>query len=399
MAFSFYIAKRYLFTKSSSNAINIISKIAAIGVVFAAALLLIVLSGFAGLKTFSLSYASVIDPDFKILPATGKQLHLSPTEIEQLQKHTNIVSYSKLIEEKVFLKFKEQTALATIKGVDSHYTETVNVTNTLFSGQWLAQNSNQTVTGALLAEKLNLGVFDYAANLEIYVPKPGKGSLNRNAFYTLTAQNVGLFDVNDVLNQELLFTSLAASKELLHYPENTFSAIVLKTEGLTDEDLFRTTLHQIFKQPIKIKNRLELNDALHKMLNTENIAVYLIFTLILIIALFNVIGAIIMMIIDKKDNLKTLFNLGTTISDIKKIFFLQGALLTFIGGCVGVLLGCLLVGSQLVFEYITIPGTAIPYPVELSFGNIVLVLLTIFILGLLASKIASYRISKTLLTR
>ena len=156
-------------------------------------------------------------------------------------------------------------------------------------------------------------------------------------------------------------------------------------------------MNTIFENKIVIKNKLELNDAIHKMLNTENIAVYLIFTLILIIALFNVIGAIIMMIIDKKRDLITLSNLGTPISDIKQIFFLQGALLTFIGGSIGAVLGVLLVGSQVIFEYIKIPGTDMPYPVELTAMNVLIVLVTIFSLGLIASKVASYRISKKML--
>jgi lipoprotein-releasing system permease protein len=397
MNVSLYIAKRYLFTKSSNNAINIISKIAAVGVIFGSLLLLVVLAGFSGLKAFSISYTSVVDPDFKVFPESGKRMLVNEQQLQQLTDSDNIISYSKVVEEKVFLEFKSKNELAVLKGVDENYQNTVIIDTTVVAGKWFEPKTNQTVAGFLLADKLNLGVFDYASNLNLYVPKPGKGQLNEKAFDKISGQNVGLFDVNEEVNQKYIYTSLEATQELLNYPKNSISYIELKTIEDVDEELFREELVTIFDNNILVKNRIQLNDALHKMLNTENIVVYLIFTLILIIALFNVIGSIIMMIIDKKHDLKTLYNLGTPIREIKKIFFYQGALLTFLGGICGVVLGILLVGSQYVFNYIKIPGTNIPYPVELTVSNIVIVLVTIFSLGLLASKIASYRISKTLI--
>ena len=397
MNVSLYIAKRYLFTKSSNNAINIISKIAAVGVIFGSLLLLVVLSGFSGLRAFSISYTSVVDPDFRVLPASGKRLAIEEQQLQQLTNNSKIVNYSKVVEEKVFLEFKSKNELAVLKGVDEKYQNTVMIDTTLVAGKWFDPKSNQTVAGFVLADKLNLGVFDYTSNLNLYVPKPGKGQLNEKAFDMISGQNVGLFDVNEEVNQKYIYTSLEASQELLNYLPNAISYIELKTIEGVDEELLRQELSAIFGNNILIKNRIQLNDALHKMLNTENIVVYLIFTLILIIALFNVIGSIIMMIIDKKHDLKTLYNLGTPVREIKKIFFYQGALLTFLGGISGVILGIVLIGSQYLFSYIKIPGTSIPYPVELTLTNIIIVLITIFSLGLLASKIASYRISKKLI--
>lgn len=367
------------------------------GVIFGSLLLLVVLSGFSGLKTYTLSYSSIVDPDFKIGPLAGKRLVITPLQLKKLSNNSSVISYSRVIEEKVLLQFKGKTELATFKGVDEKYTQTIPIDSTLFAGKWLEPKTNQTVSGLFLADKLSLGVFDYSDNLKLLVPKPGKGQLNTNDYNSIFGQNVGLFDVNEIYNTQYLFTSLEASQELLNYNSNTITALELKTVPEVNEDELRAELNTIFDNVI-VKNKMELNDAVHKMLNTENIAVYLIFTLILIIALFNVIGSIIMMIIDKKRDLKTLSNLGTPIKEIKQIFFLQGALLTFIGGSIGVLLGILLVGSQLLFEFITIPGTTIPYPVELNVMNVLMVLATIFSLGLIASKIASYRISKKMIS-
>jgi len=397
LKFSLYIAKRYLFTKSTNNAINIISRIASLGVIFGSMLLLIVLSGFAGLKAFTLSYSSVVDPDFKISPASGKRIVLTQEHLSKLNDNTNIVSYTKVIQEKVLLEFNGKTELATFKGVDEQYQRTIAIDSTISLGQWFEPKTTQSVVGEELAFKLGLSVFDYSSNLKLIVPKTGKGQITKETFKTVLGYNVGLFNINDIYNKQFLFISLETAQGLLGYDANTITDIELKTVDGVDEDAFRKELNTIFENNIIIKNRLELNDAIHKMLNTENIAVYLIFTLILIIALFNVIGSITMMIIEKKKDLLTLSNLGTSNSEIKQIFFLQGALLTFIGGSIGVVLGVLLVGSQVVFEYIKIPGTEMPYPVELTLMNVLIVLVTIFSLGLIASKIASFRISKKIL--
>ena len=162
------------------------------------------------------------------------------------------------------------------------------------------------------------------------------------------------------------------------------------------EENVRTKIKKIFPEEIIIKNRIQQNDALYKMLNTENIAVYLIFTLVLIIALFNVIGSIIMMVLDKRKNIKTLYNLGASLPEIRRIFFLQGTLMTVLGGLFGIFLGVLAVLAQLKFEFVAITST-LPYPVKLKLINVVVVFVTISVLGVIASKIASNRVREKLL--
>jgi lipoprotein-releasing system permease protein len=148
---------------------------------------------------------------------------------------------------------------------------------------------------------------------------------------------------------------------------------------------------------VLILTRQEQNGTLHRMLNTENLATYLIFTLVLIIALFNVVGAIIMMILDKQQNSKTLFSLGTTIKELRKIYFVQGLLVTSLGGFIGVLIGSLLIASQLTFSWLKITPS-LAYPVEYNIMNVFVVLATIVVLGFVSSKIASSRITKKLIT-
>jgi len=180
------------------------------------------------------------------------------------------------------------------------------------------------------------------------------------------------------------------------YKPNQISGIELNLKENADENAVKGKLQTIFKNKITLKNRAQLNESLYKMLNTENIAVYLIFTLVIIVALFNLIGALIMMILDKKGNLKTLFNLGTPIHHLRKIFLLQGTLLSVFGGVIGLVLGIILVVLQQQYELIMITPT-LAYPVVFTLENVLIVMGTIVSLGFVASLIASSRVSKKLL--
>jgi lipoprotein-releasing system permease protein len=174
------------------------------------------------------------------------------------------------------------------------------------------------------------------------------------------------------------------------------SGLEIKIQKGANEKAIIEQLQTIFNNTITVKNRAQLNESLYKMLNTENIAVYLIFTLVIVVALFNLIGALIMMILDKKGNLKTLFNLGVEIKDLRKIFLLQGTLLSVFGGVIGLLLGIVIVVLQQQFELIMITPT-MAYPIVFSLENVLIVLGTIILLGFIASFIASSRVSKKLL--
>lgn len=201
------------------------------------------------------------------------------------------------------------------------------------------------------------------------------------------------------MDAKYVFADLGLSQQVLGYSPNQISGIEIKTQPNSDEKAVTAQLETIFsgaKEKITVKTRAELNETLHKMLNTENIAIYLIFTLVIIIALFNLIGALIMMILDKKSNLKTLYNLGTEITHLRKIFLLQGTLLSVLGGVIGLVFGIIVVVIQQQLQLIMITET-LAYPVVFSVQNILIVLATITLLGFIASWIASSRVTKKLL--
>ena len=360
--------------------------------------LFIVLSVFSGLKDFSLSFSNDFDPDLKIYNSTGKFFQTTPEQLLEVSKINAVVAASRIIEERVLFLFDGKEQVTYIKGVDSLFSKVNPVQKNIYQGEWFEPNSNQVVIGYGISQKLSLGLFDFNHPFEVFVPKAGKGLIENpeSAFNKCKLAPVGIYAISEDLDSKFVFADLILTQSLLEFQPNQISAIEIKLQPNTDETAVITQIQTIFKNKVIVKNRAQLNDSLYKMLNTENIAVYLIFTLVIIIALFNLIGALIMMILDKKNNLKTLYNLGTEVKDLRKIFFLQGTLLSLFGGVFGLILGIAIVLIQQQFQIIMITPT-LAYPVIFSLQNVLIVLATIISLGILASWIASSRVTKKLL--
>ncbi|NVK52243.1 MAG: ABC transporter permease [Flavobacteriaceae bacterium] len=401
MNFPLYIAKRYLFAKSGNNTINIITIIASIGVVVGSLALFIILSGFSGFVTFTNSMLSYSDPDIKITAAKGKSFIVTDSIETILKKKTDISAYAKVIEERAFLQYKQKDHIAYIKGVSDNYLSITRIDSTLNVGTWLDYDFvNTGVVGFGIADKLSLGILNFGEPLQVRVPKPGKGLIfsESSAFNTANIQVVGVYTGLEEFANKYVFVNLPLAQQLLNYKNNQVTSIELRLKENVAAPSFAKSLQEQLGNGLQVQTKTQFNAITFKVLNTERLVSYLIFTLIIIIALFNVIGAIIMMIIDKKQNLRTLFNLGVTIKEIKKIFVLQGFLLTLCGLAIGLIIGVVLVFLQKQFAFFMITQT-IPYPVEFRILNVLSVVLTISILGFLAAKIASSRISVTFIEK
>jgi lipoprotein-releasing system permease protein len=368
------------------------------GIIVGAMALFVVLSVFSGLKVFSLSFSNDIDPDLKATSTLGKSFLISPAQETEIKNIEGIASYSKIIEERVLFTFDGKQEVTYLKGVDADYNKVSTIKKTLYNGEWLKTNTYEVVVGYGIANTFSMGLLDYNNSLEVLVPKPGKGAIENpeDAFNEIAVIPVGIYAISEDLDSKYVFADLGLAQELLEYKPNQISGLEIKMVKDADEKAIISKLQTIFKNKITVKNRAQLNESLYKMLNTENLAVYLIFTLVIVIALFNLIGALIMMILDKKANLKTLLNLGTEIKDLRKIFLLQGTLLSAFGGIIGLVLGIAIVLLQQHFELIMITPT-LAYPVVFSIENVLIVLATIITLGFIASLIASSRVSTKLL--
>ncbi len=397
MNFPLYIAKRYIFSKSKNNAINIITRIASGGIIVGTMALFVVLSVFSGLREFSLSFSNDFDPDLKVNPISGKSFTISPEQETQIKNINGIASFSKIIEERVLFSFNGKQQVSCLKGVDQNFSKVNKASAKLFNGQWLKPNTYQCVVGYGISEKLSLGLFDFNNPFEVYAPRPGKGNLSINpeeAFKSSDLIPVGIYAISEELDSKYVFADLSLVQELLEYKPSQISGIELRTKPNSNQAEIISQIQKTLNNKVEVKTRAELNATLYKMLNTENIAIYLIFTLVIIMILFAFSGAIIMMVLDKRDNLKTLYYLGTEPKKLKNIFLFQGTLLCAIGGIIGLLLGSIVVLLQLKFQLIMITQS-LAYPVVFSLKNIGIVFGTIMFLGFLASLIASSRASKS----
>jgi lipoprotein-releasing system permease protein len=386
----FKIAWRYFFSKSGQTVINRINSIALLVIVVATAALMIVLSAFSGLKDFGLSFSNVFDPDFRAVPSHGKTITIDSNQIKQLEKVVGIKAFSPILEEKVFLSFKEKTQVAYLKGVGADYLKVIPADSLVAIGEWLLPESNVIVAGYGIGAGMDLGVYDYGSFLNISIPRKNlKSSLKQNPFYTEQVITIGLYQISEDIDQKYVFSTLDFARNLLQYPQNVFSAIEIKASMEGSSKDLKNTIQEIMGNSVEIKDRAQLNTALYKMLNTEHLAIYLIFTLVLIIALFNVVGALVMMILDKKPQINILKAMGITQKHLRQSFFLLGMLIICVGGGIGLLMSSFLILIQQWIPLIYVPGTRLPYPVKWELENLLLVMATLLILGSVASAWAS----------
>ena len=384
------IAWRYFFSKSGQTVINRINSIALLVVIVATSALMIVLSAFSGLKDFGLSFSNIFDPDFRIIPKLGKTISLDSSKIHRLEKVDGIKAFSPILEEKVFLSFKEKNQVAHLKGVGLDYLNVIPADSLVSVGEWLVPESNAIVAGYGIGADMNLGVYDYGSFLNISIPRKNlNNSLRQNPFYTQQAVTIGLYQISEDIDQKYIFSTLDFARDLLQYPQNVFSSIEIKASPEANSKDLKKKIQKIMGDSVQIKDRTQINTALYKMLNTEHLAIYLIFTLVLIVALFNVVGALVMMILDKKPQMNILKAMGVTQHQLGQTFFLLGMMIVLFGGIIGLVLSSFVILIQQWDPYINIPGTSLAYPVKWEFKNILIVMGTLLLLGSLASAWAS----------
>jgi len=393
---SYYIARRYLVSRSSNNAINFMSLLAGVGVFVSAASLFVVLAGFNGLKDFSLGFISYTSPDLKVSANSGKSFFLSEKKFVEISGLSLFSGVSKSVEERVLISTNKNNQVVRLKGVDGLFPSSI-VDSILVEGHWVNQEESVIVAGWGVANSLGLEVLDNINAPVLYAPRPGSGQVLSvdDAFASSAFITSGVFEINEESNNNLVYTSLSAAQELLGYAPSQISSLNFYLHSSVNEVLAVEEIKAVLGNSFLVKNRLAQNDTLYKMLNTEQAAVYLIFTLVVVIALFNVVGALIMMILEKRKDLAVLFSLGLVKKEIGQVFFYQGVLISIFGSLFGVFVGfCLVVLQQNFSLFMITPSLA--YPVSVSAMTFVVVLLTVVVLGSLASKLASLQTLKSL---
>ena len=396
MKFSIRIALRYLISRNSLTVVNRVNLFAIIVLIVSSSSLFIVLSGFDGLKDFGMTFYNQFEPDYKIIPKKGKVFRVDDSLFQKIKNTDGVIHASLVVEDKVFFSFENKNQAGYIRGVDHSYNKINTIDSLIVIGDWINFESNSIVLGYKLSSNLGSGVYDYSSFIEVSAPKKKKLNLLENPFKTKSTFVSGIFQISEEIDEKYAFSSLAFAKEILGLNEVEFSYIAVIADGeFLKEDLI-SNIQDKFNGNIKVLSRLEQNPALYKMLNTENIAVYTIFSLVIIIALFNLIGSLIMMSFDKAKQLKLFYSLGESPKNIQNIFLFLGLIISIIGSIMGVVIGTILIIAQDLYPFVFVPGTSLAYPVSLSLKNILIVSSTVFTLGSFASIWATRGIHKTL---
>lgn len=395
----YFIAKRYLLAKHSRHAVGLLSRIAIGAVAVATFSLFLVLSGFTGLKDYALAFTNIFDSDLIISPVSGKSFIYDDAGQKALQGLTGIQAVGRVVEDKVFLRYKNQARVATLRGIDSAYTGVTPVDTLVYTGNWFSPERPEVVLGYSVAADLALAARDFSNLIQISAPIPGSNIMAATSpdqvFRSEQVVASGIYEVNDQVNDRFVFCSIETARYLFGWERNQVSSLVIKTAS-NDLEVLKAQISSVFDDKVRVKTRVEQNAALYRMLNSENLFTYLFISLIAAIAVFNLTGTLIMLVLEKKNNLRTLFTLGQPLADIKRTFFASGLMMCGAGLALGLILGVIVVLGQSTFGWVLITET-LPYPVTLTWGNFFLVAGTILGLGMLASLLGAQRVTRRLL--
>lgn len=394
---AFYIARRYLFAKKSTNAINIISAISVLGVFVGSAALIIILTVFNGFEEVVLKMFNTITPQIIISPAKGKTFNPNTAYLKALQGDKAIFSYTEVLSENVLVRYNNKQSPALVKGVSDDFLRNTSLDSIMIDGHFVLQNANgpSAVVGAALQAYLDVVPSNAFEFLEIYSPKKGKKAPSINPmddFTVLTIPPAGVFEVQQDFDN-LVIVPLSFARELLG-EETKVSAIEINVKKDIDAEQFKQQVEEKLGENFIVKNRVQQNQALYNVLGSEKWMVYIILTFIVIIAIFNIIGSLTMLVIEKLKDISILSSLGAGKKLIKRIFLLEGMMITLTGCIFGLLVGFIFCLVQQHFGLVkmgeaSLLGISNAYPIALKWKDFVLVFVTVSIFSLIASSLAS----------
>ena len=388
MNLSIFIARRYLFSKKKQNAINIISIISMVGVAIGTTALIVVLSVFNGIDTLLTEATDTFTPDLTISPAKGKFIETDSSLLEKLAKIPGIASYDPVVEENSLVKFKDKLVPVVVKGVDSTYADHVNIRQSVISGIYtLEEEGKPTVVmgyGIAAALKIRMGL---SSPVTFYYPDRKASSASSSALNNLQIYPLGIFSAQQDIDGKYVITGIETARELFGVP-GQISKIEIKLQNPDQAISLKEELSPQLTPIYKVEDKYDRNRALDAMMKSEKLAVFLILLFILLIASFNIIGSVSMLIIDKKEDIGIYRALGMTKEKIISIFKLEGNLITGFGALIGLILGTLLCLLQEYYGFITLGnGSYIvsAYPVKVITSDVLIIMITVISIGYIAS--------------
>lgn len=400
-----HIARRYLFAKKSHNAVNVISLISVCGITVATAALVCALSIFNGFTDFSAKTFSAFDPELQITPVTGKVFE--PTQEKQKIKEIPEVAFvSESLEENALAKFMDRQEAIVMKGVSPEFVELARINDLIIDGEFILKEGDieEGVIGGGLATFLGVRA-GFLDPVELYVPKRNVNINLANPSTAFTPSQVfisGVFALNQPkYDEQVLIMDIDQVRELLDY-ETEVSSLDIKVKDANDIDKVQDKIKSILGDNLVIKNRMQQQEEMYRMVNIEKWVTFLILGIILIIAIFNIVGSLTMLILEKEEDIRILRNMGAKNKLITKIFLFEGWLITFVGAVVGLIIGliiCLLQQHYGLLKLGSDDGSFIinAYPVAVEPTDIIIIFLTVNIIGFLAVSYPVNTLRKKLL--
>jgi len=395
MNFPFYIARRYLFSKKSTHAINIISAISVIGVAVATMALVVVLSGFNGFSDLVASFFTTFDPQMKVVPATGKTVPADDPVLLKVKALPEVEVATESVEDMALAIYRERQAMVMVKGVEDNFDSLTNIQSILYGdGDYKlhAANLQYGIVGIQLAQNLGTGA-KWQDYLHIYAPQR-EGQLDmmnpEGAFVEDSLVSPGLvFQVKQSkYDKDYIITSIAFARNLFNR-QGELSSLELRMKANVDIASAKKKIQEIVGEKYRVLDRYEQQADTFKIMQIEKFFAYVFLTFILLVACFNIIGSLSMLIIDKRDDVVTLRNLGASSKQITQIFLFEGRMISLAGAVIGILIGLLLCWLQQQFGLVRLgdsSGSFVvdAYPISVHPWDIVLIFVTVIVVGWLA---------------
>jgi len=388
---SFYIAKRYLFAKKRANLINVISAISAAGMAIGTMGLIIGLSGFNGFDGLIKSLFSSFDADLKITVSEGKSFEVKNQLFETLQKLPDVAYFSEIIEENALLRYESRQVLSTIKGVSDEYAQMAGLDTMLVEGNFKLKENDHSfaVMGQGVAYALSAGIKGVNP-ISLYVPQKGrKSALSiQDNFNQATIFPSAIFSVQQELDSKYVLVPISFARHLFEMGEKV-TAVEIKLKSGVNSAEAQKRISTLLGPGFVVKNRYEQHEYLYKTMQGEKYAVYLILILILIIASFNIVGSLTMLILDKKEDISILQSMGADKSLIRNIFLFEGWSVSLIGAAVGTIFGLAICQAQISYGFVKLQGGGSfiidAYPMQIIPLDILLVFCSVILIGFFAA--------------
>lgn len=387
MNLPFFIAKRYLISKKSHNAINIISGISIAGICIGTMALVIVLSAFNGLSDLVQTLYHSFDADIQITAQQGKTFDPNTSQFQELKKVKGLAFYTEIVEGNALLKLNEKQTIATIKGVSDDFVKMNGFDTLVFDGSYTVDKNN-IVLGRGLSFVLDANVNSLVAPISVYAPKRGDvSSINPEVgLNELKVYPAGLFAINDEFDNKYVLMNIQNARVLFDYTTEV-TAIELSIDKTADKLEVQKNIQSVLGHAFYVKNREQQNALLYKTLKSEKVWTFIILVFILIIATFNVIGSLTMLIIEKKKDIATLHNMGADKFLIRKIFLIEGILITLVGLVLGLVLGVSICWLQTTFSIVEFSEGYVvsTYPIQIRILDILSISAVVMLIGFVAA--------------